>query len=153
MNEDINYVKLFSINECLIPLHPIINDIHNLKEEIEILIKGHKQIPKELIEKHAKLSGEFSRKFFEAKMIECLRKHKGVSSRILNDMKNTKKQVISYKKKLNDLPNIIKMFKKNAVTSYEEFLNLSEKICDNFIMKHTKHFPANSKKNNRKIIS
>jgi len=86
-------------------------------------------------------------------MIECLRKHKGVSSRILNDMKNTKKQVISYKKKLNDLPNIIKMFKKNAVTSYEEFLNLSEKICDNFIMKHTKHFPANSKKNNRKIIS
>lgn len=131
MENKINYQKIFSDNNCLKPMKPVVDQIYLLKNKLEKIIEKKETIPEEIIKKHQKLYQKFTGQFFTKKTIECLtRKNREI---IYEGMLRTKKTVKKYLRIINSP--LFMFLGKNTVESYKKFLELSNQLCDDFIKK------------------
>jgi len=94
----------------------------NVKEKVEQL----EMIPDEWIDEYKREYAQFSKCYFSKKL-----KIKGDKERIILILEKIK----GYKEKINNIPNLVRIFIEELINNYLKFLDINEIMCKDFLNK------------------
>jgi hypothetical protein len=100
--------------------------LEKIKENVAEKVKKMEIIPDEWMDEYKREYSNFAKCYFSKKI-----KIKGVKEHLLK----TLEQINSYKKKINETPDIVKIFIIDLVNNYSKFLDISEGMCKDFLNK------------------
>ena len=141
MNEknykQLEYLILFK-KKCLVNCEKSVLKLYLIRDTVKGLVESYDIIPETLIKDYQKTYGDFSNIFFTKKTFDCMKKEKINMKKFFIDMENTKKEISINRKKLEELNFLIKLVVSDIITNYKYFLDVSEKICNDFINNYKK---------------
>jgi hypothetical protein len=94
--------------------------IEKIKDNVAEKVKKMEMIPDEWLVEYKRECSNFSKCYFAKKL-----KIPNVQEHLLK----TLEQINSYKKKINETPDIVKIFIIDLVDNYSKFLDISERMC------------------------
>ena len=100
--------------------------LEKIRNTVEEKVKKMEMIPDKLMTEYKSEYENFSKCYFSKKI-----SIPGIKENILR----TLEQIINYKEKINKIPKIIRIFKKDLVNNYLKFLDMSEMMCRDFLKK------------------
>jgi hypothetical protein len=98
--------------------------LEKIKEKVAEKVRKMEMIPDEWMEEYKREYLKFSKCYFAKKL-----RIPGVKEHLIH----TLVQINSYKKKINETPDIVKIFIIDLVNNYSKFLDISEGMCRDFL--------------------
>jgi hypothetical protein len=100
------------------------SNLEKIKNNVEEKVKKMEMISDELMKEYKREYKKFSKCYFAKKL-----RIPGVKEHLLK----TLAQIKGYKEKIEKTPTIIKIFMVELVNNYSKFLEMSEKMCRDFL--------------------
>lgn len=130
------YLSLFGKNKYLKKSEKYLVRLYQIRDQVEELVDNRQKIPPEIISDYEKTYKDFRKKFFSEDTIKYLKKEN--NDFFINDMTKTLENVTMFKNEIKKTNLLIKIIMVDTLNSYIEFLDLSEKICNDFIHNYRK---------------
>lgn len=130
------YLSLFGKNKYLKKSEKYLVRLYQIRDQVEELVDNRQKIPPEIISDYEKTYKDFRKKFFSEDTIKHLKKEN--NDFFINDMTKTLENVTMFKNEIKKTNLLIKIIMVDTLNSYIEFLDLSERICKDFIHNYRK---------------